>query len=110
MVRMIAVWIAALITTTQAPTFEVASVRAVNPPVGPHVVSLLIDHGRLNIEAAEFTQIVGLAYAIQRVRVLGGPGWADADQFDVAAKAENAGTTREVGGAPAKPKRFRPTR
>jgi uncharacterized protein (TIGR03435 family) len=95
MVRMIAVWIAALITTTQAPTFEVASVRAVNPPAGPHVVSLLINHGRLNIEAAELRQIVGLAYAIQRVRVLGGPGWADADQFDIAAKAENVDATRD---------------
>ena len=79
----------------QVPSFEVASVKPVNPPAGPHLVSLIINHGRLNIEAAELRQIVGLAYGIQRVRVVGGPGWADSDQFDIAAKAESADATRD---------------
>ena len=80
---------------TQVSSFEVASVKPVNPPAGPHVVSLIINHGRLNVEAAELRQIVGLAYAVQRIRVLGGPGWADSDQFDIAAKAESADATRD---------------
>src|SRR3954453_654350 len=92
-------WIAALAVAAQASSFEVASVKPVNPPAGPHVVSLIINHGRLNIEAAELRQIVGLAYAVQRVRVLGGPGWADSDQFDIAAKAETAEATRDEIGA-----------
>jgi uncharacterized protein (TIGR03435 family) len=92
---MIAVWIAALLTAAQLPSFEVASVKPVNPPAGPHVVSLLVNHGRLNIEAAELRQIIGLAYAIQRVRVVGGPDWADGDQFDIAAKAKKADATRD---------------
>jgi uncharacterized protein (TIGR03435 family) len=75
--------------------FDVASVKPVNPPAGPHVVSLIINHGRLNIEAAELRQIVGQAYAIQRVRVLEGPGWADSDQFDIIAKAERTDATRD---------------
>jgi uncharacterized protein (TIGR03435 family) len=79
----------------QAPSFEVASVKPVDPPAGPHVVSLIVNHGRLNIEAAELRQIVGLAYAIQRVRVQGGPGWADSDQFDIVAKAENPDAARD---------------
>jgi uncharacterized protein (TIGR03435 family) len=79
----------------QVSSFEVASVKPVDPPAGPHVVSLIINHGRLNIEAAELRQIVGLAYAVQRIRVLGGPGWADSDQFDIAAKAESADATRD---------------
>ncbi len=79
----------------QVSSFEVASVKPVNPPAGPHVVSLILNHGRLNIEAAELRQIVGLAYAVQRVRVLGGPGWADSDQFDITAKAESADATRD---------------
>ena len=90
-------WIAGLAVVAQVSgfaaqvsSFEVASVKPVNPPAGPHVVSLIINHGRLNIEAAELRQIVGLAYAIQRVRVLGGPEWADSDQFDIAAKADSA--------------------
>ena len=88
-------WIAVLAVAAQASSFEVASVKPVNPPAGPHVVSLIINHGRLNIEAAELRQIVGLAYAVQRIRVLGGPGWADSDQFDIAAKADSADVTRD---------------
>jgi uncharacterized protein (TIGR03435 family) len=92
---MMALWIAGLAVAAQVSSFEVASVKAVNPPAGPHVVSLIINHGRLNVEAAELRQIVGLAYAVQRIRVLGGPGWADSDQFDIAAKAESADPTRD---------------
>lgn len=92
---MIALWIAGLAVAAQVSTFEVASVKPVEPPAGPHVVSLIINHGRLNIEAAELRQIVGLAYAIQRVRVMGGPAWADSEQFDIAAKAESSEATRD---------------
>src|ERR1700736_387110 len=95
MVLMTTLWIAALAVAAQASSFEVASVKPVSPPAGPHVVSLILNHGRLNIEAAELRQIVGLAYANQRVRVLGGPGWADSDQFDIAAKTESADARRD---------------
>jgi uncharacterized protein (TIGR03435 family) len=81
--------------SAQVSSFEVASVKPVDPPAGPHVVSLIVNHGKLTIEAAELRQIVGLAYAIQRVRVQGGPGWADSDQFDIVAKAENPDATRD---------------
>jgi len=76
-------------------SFEVASVKAVDPPAGPHVVSLIVSHGRLNMEAAELRQIVGQAYGIQRIRVVGGPAWADSDQFDIVAKAASADATRD---------------
>jgi uncharacterized protein (TIGR03435 family) len=99
---MITLWIAGLAVAAQissfgaqVSSFEVASVKPVRPPAGPHVVSLIINHERLNIEAAELRQIVGLAYGIQRIRVLGGPGWADSDQFDIVAKAESADATRD---------------
>ena len=99
---MMRLWIAGLALVAQASSsaaqvssFEVASVKQVNPLAGPHAVSLIINHGRLTIEAAELRQIVGLAYAVQRVRVQGGPGWADADQFDISAKAENPSATRD---------------
>src|SRR5437588_8410537 len=94
LLRMTTLWIAALAVAAQVSSFEVASVKPVNPPAGPHVVSLIINHGRLNIEAAELRQIVGQAYAMQRVRVLEGPGWADLDQFDIVAKAESTEATR----------------
>lgn len=88
-------WIAVLATAALASSFDVASVKTVNPPAGPHTVSLIIDHDRLNIEAAELRQIIGLAYGIQRVRVVDGPRWADADQFDIAAKAASPNVTRD---------------
>jgi uncharacterized protein (TIGR03435 family) len=99
---MMTLWIAPLAVVVQISgfaaqlsSFEVASVKPVNPPAGAHVVSLIVNHGKLNIEAAELRQIVGLAYAIQRVRVRGGPGWADSDQFDIVAKAEHPDATRD---------------
>jgi uncharacterized protein (TIGR03435 family) len=102
MVRVITPWIAGLSLAAQVASlaaqvssFEVASVKTVDPPAGPHTVSLIVNHGRLSIEAAELRQIVGLAYAIQRVRVLGGPRWADSDQFDIVAKAGSADSTRD---------------
>ena len=65
MVRMMTLWIVAVAIAAQVSSlspqvssFEVASVKPVNPPAGPHVVSLIINHGRLNIEAAELRQIV----------------------------------------------------
>src|ERR1700693_5231005 len=101
-VRSTKLWIAGLALAAQvsnfaaqASSFEVTSVKPVKPLAGPHVVSLIINHGRLNIEAAELRQIVGQAYAVQRIRVLGGPVWADSDQFDIAAKAESADATRD---------------
>jgi uncharacterized protein (TIGR03435 family) len=101
-VCMMTLWIAGLAVAAQissfaaqVSSFEVASVKPVNPPAGPHVVSLIINHEKLNIEAAELRQIVGLAYGVQRIRVLGGPGWADSDQFDIVAKAESADATRD---------------
>lgn len=88
-------WLAALAVAAQVSSFDVASVKPVNPLAGPHVVSLIVNHERLNIVAAELRQIVGLAYAIQRVRVQGGPAWSDSDQFDIAAKAASPDATRD---------------
>jgi uncharacterized protein (TIGR03435 family) len=88
-------WFAAVALAVQAPMFEVASVKHVDPPAGPHSVSLRIDHGTLHVEAAELRQIVGLAYGMQRVLVVGGPVWADADQFDIVAKTASPDATRD---------------
>uniref|UniRef100_Q01ND0 Uncharacterized protein n=1 Tax=Solibacter usitatus (strain Ellin6076) TaxID=234267 RepID=Q01ND0_SOLUE len=95
MVRMRTLCFVLVSVTAQASRFEVASVKPVIPPAGPHVVSLNVNHGKLTIEAAELRQIVGLAYAIQRIRVVGGPSWADSDQFDIVAKAESPDATRD---------------
>jgi uncharacterized protein (TIGR03435 family) len=83
---------AALQSGAQPPVkaeFEVASVKPVGRPVGPNSILLRILPGRLNVNAAALRQITGLAYAIQRVRVEGGPGWMDTELYDIVAKAED---------------------
>ena len=73
--------------------FEVASVKLVDPPIGPHAVGLLVNHGLARLEGATLRQIIVQAYHVQRVRVLGGPGWYDIDQYDITARAENPEST-----------------
>ena len=79
----------------QAPQFDVASVKLVKGPVAPHGVGLLINHGKLTIEAGQLRQIIGLAYGIQRVLVQGCPDWCDEDMFDIVAKTDNVDATRD---------------
>lgn len=74
--------------------FEVASVKLVDPPMGPHAVALLVNHGLARLEGATLRQIIVQAYLVQRVRVLGGPGWYDIDQYDVTARAGTPDATR----------------
>lgn len=73
--------------------FEVATVKLVDPPRGPHPVGLRIEHGTARLEGATLRQIIVQAYLVQRVRVLGGPAWYDMDQYDVVAKAEAPNAT-----------------
>ena len=75
--------------------FDVASVKVIKGPVAPHGVALLINHGKLTVEAGELRQIIGLAYGIQRVLVQGCPDWCDEDRFDIVAKTENTEATRD---------------
>lgn len=77
------------------PQFDVASVKLVKGPVAPHGVSLIINHGKLNMDAAELRQIIGLAYGIQRVLVRNCPDWCDEDKFDIVAKTDNVDATRD---------------
>lgn len=89
---LLAVVVASLYAAPQA--FEVASVKQV---VGspPHAVYFTLNHEKLTMNAATLRQLVGYAYSVQRVRVLGGPEWSDADEFDIAAKAASPTVTRD---------------
>jgi uncharacterized protein (TIGR03435 family) len=77
------------------PEFEVASVKPVEAPPGPHAVALRIEHGTARIDAATLRQIIVQAYLVQRVNVLGGPAWYDSDLYDVIAKAASPDATPE---------------
>ena len=75
-----------VIVSAQAQeAFDVASIKLVDPPLPSHTVRLVVTPGRLTIDAAMVRQVIGLAYGIQRVRVVGGPAWIDSDQYNFAA-------------------------
>jgi len=73
--------------------FEVASIKPVEAPPGPHAVALRIEHGTARLEAASLRQIIVQAYLVQRVNVLGGPAWVNSDLYDVIAKAASPDAT-----------------
>lgn len=60
-----------------------------------HPYRLDINHGTLRIDAVPLRFIIGLAYAVQTERVLGGPGWLNDERYDIQAKAENPNATRD---------------
>jgi uncharacterized protein (TIGR03435 family) len=84
-----------LAQVTAPAQFEVASVKLIPGPVGFHNTILNMAHGSVHLDYAALRQITGLAYGIQRVRVVGGPEWMDSDLYRVEAKAENSDISRE---------------
>lgn len=73
--------------------FEVASIKRV-PDASPiATMNGDISHGRLTLNNAHIKQLIAVAYEIQGIRIEGGPGWISSDQFQIAAKAEDPGTT-----------------
>ncbi len=59
--------------------------------VGHHNTTLYIGHR----DFASLRQITGLAYGIQRVRIVGGPPWMDSDLYRTTAKAEDSDAATE---------------
>lgn len=79
--------------TTNLPSFDVASVKAIlNPPnYGVRVISLRtsLGHGTLTFEGLTFTNLILQAYDLQRSQIIGCPNWCDSEFFDVIGKAED---------------------
>jgi uncharacterized protein (TIGR03435 family) len=75
------------------PAFEVASVKRVRDYSPLATMNGDISHGRLTLNNAHIKQMIAVAYEIQSVRIEGGPGWIDSDQFEILARAEDPETT-----------------
>jgi uncharacterized protein (TIGR03435 family) len=73
--------------------FEVASVRPVPPSVEFHQTVFSVRPGHFDAEFAALRQLAGVAYGIQRVRIVGGPELMDSDLYEVHARAESASAT-----------------
>ena len=84
---------AALAWGQTRPAFEVASVKRIHDYSPIATMNGDISHGRLTLNNAHIKQMIAIAYEIQSVRIEGGPGWINTDQFQIAAKAEDPATT-----------------
>jgi uncharacterized protein (TIGR03435 family) len=77
------------------PAFEVASVKRVRDYSPIATMNGDISHGRLTLNNAHIKQMIAVAYEIQSVKIEGGPGWINSDQFQIDARAEDPETTEK---------------
>lgn len=81
------IFAAAALAQTDAPAFEVATIKPSDPDArGIYVRSS--PGGRLNISNMTLKDLIVFAWRIQPYQVSGGPAWLDAARFDVSAKAD----------------------
>ena len=71
----------------KTPAFEAASIKPSKP--GGRGRSMLTDpSGRFTAENATARELITFAYNVRAFQVSGGPGWIDADHYDIVAKPE----------------------
>jgi uncharacterized protein (TIGR03435 family) len=75
-----------------APAFEVASVKPTNPSRGGSTFNFA--PGELQIAGGTLRRILEMAYDLRTFQILGGPGWLDADRYDISAK--NAAALKDL--------------
>ena len=75
------------------PAFEVASVKRIRDYSPIATMDGDISHGRLTLNNAHIKQMISVAYEIQSIRIEGGPGWINSDQFQITASAESPETS-----------------
>jgi uncharacterized protein (TIGR03435 family) len=69
------------------PTFEVASIKIAPPRNGPAgYFAMDSDPAMIRYSNINLKILIALAYSVDSDRVLGGPGWLDSQQYDLAAK------------------------
>jgi uncharacterized protein (TIGR03435 family) len=73
--------------------FEVASVKRVRDYSPLATMDGDILHGRLTLNNAHIKQMIAVAYEIQSVRIEGGPGWINSEQFVIDARAGDTEAT-----------------
>jgi uncharacterized protein (TIGR03435 family) len=70
------------------PQFEVVSIKVHPPPLTRIIV--MAPPGRFVAEGFSPKMLVGRAYGLPDVRVVGGPGWVESERYDIEAKAEGS--------------------
>jgi uncharacterized protein (TIGR03435 family) len=84
---------------TDKPKFEVAAVRENTSNEGK--VSIGIQPGgRFNVVGAPLSELMRIAFGVQRTQVVGAPDWTETARFDITAKAEGEIQGTPPGGPP----------
>ena len=75
--------------TEPLPSFEAADVHVSPRSANPNVQSLggFVRGGRYQFRNATMLDLIGSAYGVEPVKVVGGPSWLETDRFDILAKA-----------------------
>ncbi len=75
--------------------FEVATIRSSNPEhVGAQMFSP--GPGRFTAMTATVKDLMGFAYNLRPHQIAGGPGWLDAEKYDITAKADGRVTNDQL--------------
>ena len=80
------------------PAFEVASVKASDPSLGPtrDRIFLFTSAGRLTAIGIHLAALISHAYSVQDFQISGGPQWLYSDRYDIVAKAETNATRDQL--------------
>jgi uncharacterized protein (TIGR03435 family) len=78
------------------PSFEVAAIKR-NVSGSNSSGNRTLPGGRINVENQRLRQIIRSAFGSSDLEVVGGPGWIDADRWDIVA---TAGVTADNGEVP----------
>jgi uncharacterized protein (TIGR03435 family) len=75
--------------TTQAQSFEVASLRLEDPNTPPHNARAQeFPSNRLTIRHTYIKSVIVMAYGVEYGNIVGGPDWLNSQHYDLEAKAE----------------------
>ena len=79
----------------QQPAFEVASVKP-TAPSDLHNTFYGFDPAGINVRGGTLKGIVQMAYNVPDFEVYGGPGWIEADRFDIIGKYTSANSDQQA--------------
>jgi len=75
----------AMSLAAQHPRFEVVAIKANNAPPPVIMETPPPANGRLTFTRADLKTMIGIAYGVKKLDIVGGPSWLGSDRFDVSA-------------------------
>ena len=87
-----------LFAQTAPIQFEVASIKPSAPAAGGQlrVGVRIAPGGRLEAQSVSTRMLMAIAFGVKDHEIIGGPGWLDADRFDISAKPDAASISGSI--------------